>query len=123
MSSLPDKSVTFSTFHRYKDPLMNSKKLPQEIIVSPADFEILYRVLKHHPRFAEKKGCGVKDIFVRRSIVHGEDVCCSYVRRKDGSEEDFSVFKPYRTISHKDNGRRFDASEGALKTRQRQYWE
>ena len=93
--------------------------LPQEILVEDAnDHKLFLDVLVNHPRAAHKCGCGVKEFFVRRSIHHKtlrhglprqEEVCCLYVRRLDLSEEDFSIFVPYKQRSWKYNGNSFDA--------------
>ena len=105
-------------FHVYKNQLMREKAadLPVQLCVNdPNHFDLLLRTLRHHPSTKQKIGEGLKEIIVRRSTAtNGEDVCCCYVVRIDGSEEDFSLFKCYNLKSWKDKGRHFDASTDTL---------
>eukprot|EP00633_Aureoumbra_lagunensis_P001622 CAMPEP_0197294338 /NCGR_PEP_ID=MMETSP0890-20130614/32144_1 /TAXON_ID=44058 ORGANISM="Aureoumbra lagunensis, Strain CCMP1510" /NCGR_SAMPLE_ID=MMETSP0890 /ASSEMBLY_ACC=CAM_ASM_000533 /LENGTH=186 /DNA_ID=CAMNT_0042769705 /DNA_START=142 /DNA_END=703 /DNA_ORIENTATION=- len=102
---LPAKRDATNAFHTYKDQLTNKPRsaLPAEITVTGPDVTVLLAVLRNHPRAAAKIGDGIARLFVRRNIVDGQDVCCCYVERVDGSEEDFSILKPYKTKSWKDD--------------------
>lgn len=73
------------------------------------------KVLQYHPNAEEKIGSSSGRFFIRRSVVEEDkinDVCCCYVRRTDGTEEDF---KYYGTRLWKYNGMRFDFSTGIIK--------
>jgi len=122
---LPAKRDATNAFHTYKDQLTNKPRsaLPAEITVTGPDVTVLLAVLRNHPRAAAKIGDGIARLFVRRNIVDGQDVCCCYVERVDGSEEDFSILKPYKTKSWKDDGRHFDATTGRIVRRSRNFWE
>ena len=119
--SLPPQHITKNIFHIYKDPLMTVDKntLPVQVnIVDRYHVDILTRVVNHHQQAKEKIGCGISGFFVRRSLVifneKEEDVCCVYIRRMDDSEEDFSIFRPYKNISWKNKGGRFDSNSNRL---------
>jgi hypothetical protein len=119
---LPDQGAAKDTFHVYKDQLMQFpvRELPRQLEVDNLDhFRVLSAVLMNHPRAAAKIGEGIGGLFVRRSLIKdGVDVCCCFVRRVDGSEEDFSIFVPYKNRSWKDDGHRFDANTDALYKRE-----
>ena len=108
--SIPAKSDVHDAYQHYKTQLMSKPKsqLPAEIVVdNPEHFNIFNGVLQNLPNAEGKIGCGLKGFKINRCIaVGGEDVCCCYVIRTDGTEEDFSLFKIYR---RKDTGNRFDS--------------
>lgn len=127
---LPPRNVAMDAFHHYKDQLMTfpRSELPQTLKVEGERFRIIYAALCHHPHAKEKIGVGVTEIFVRRSLakVSGgkskpsrakgprDEVCCCYVKRSDGSVDDFSLLKCFGKRSWKDDGRHFDASTNSL---------
>ena len=105
---LPLKKIMFSTFHKYKDELMNKTNLPSQIdITDDNDYSIILSALLNHPNVTNKIGCGVQSLFVKRStaLYHGDiiprDICCCYVKRTDGTEEDFSIYLCYGVRSWK----------------------
>ncbi|WP_420025925.1 DCL family protein [Cupriavidus taiwanensis] len=56
--------------------------------VNANDALILQAALEHHPRAAEKIGCGIVDFSVRSSDFGTK---CFWVNRPDGTTEKFSI--------------------------------
>lgn len=113
----PPKQSVQTVFHQYKDPLQRLPRemLPHQTELSPDHLELMLRALAHHCNAKEKIGCGVESMFVRRSIVQGRDVCCFYVKRVDGSEEDFSLHACYGTKSWKNTtGETFNSATSSF---------
>ena len=48
---------------------------------------LITALLEHHPRYLEKRGCGIKDIIIKKAIYGTK---CFFIIRTDGSEIDFS---------------------------------
>lgn len=116
---LPPKKETFNVFHVYKDQLarLPVSALPAEFIVTDKNHSrILLDVLHNHPNAEKKIGAGIKYVFVRRSQTRkGLDVCCCYIKRIDDTEEDFSLFKAYGTLSRKNkNNSKFDSKDNEV---------
>ena len=66
------------------------KYQPTEYL-DPADFQLALHVLKMHPRFEEKAGCGISSIYVDKSPEW--DSRCFFVERKDGTCKHWSYLK------------------------------
>jgi hypothetical protein len=109
----PDRTLVMDAFHRYKDPLqaLSVEALPSEVEVVGDDAVLLHRALGEHPSAVDKIGSGVQRIFVRRSIIGTEDVCCCYVERTDGSEVDFSLQRCFGARSWKDQGNHVEGNK------------
>lgn len=74
----------------YKD-ILNNYNVGDEI--SDEDFELVYNLLKNHPRSTVKIGCGVEKIIVDRDDYNNR---CFHIIRKDGGKENFSYLKCIR---------------------------
>lgn len=91
---------------------MSLSRLPARKYLNNKEQGVVQEALSFHPKAAKKIGCGVNRMFVQRSITdQGAEICCFYVEREDGSEEDFSLLKIYK----KSYGSGFDAGTGALR--------
>jgi hypothetical protein len=100
------KKIVFDVFHFYKDELMllPVDNLPVEKQVEETD--LFYTLLLFHPNAIQKIGSGIDCFFVKRFITDkGTDVCCVFIRRCDGTDEDISLFKCYRETSRKSDGK------------------
>jgi hypothetical protein len=113
--SCPDKNTVQNIFRIYADALrqLPVASLPERRYLDSNQQGIIKTALTFHPKATSKFGCGVDRIFVQRSRTpQGEEVCCFYVSRIDGSEEDFSLHK----IFNRHYGHGFDVSTGSLRT-------
>ena len=112
--SFPDKNTVRNIFHRYADVLrqLPATSLPERHYLDTGEQEIVTLALSFHPKATSKIGCGVERIFVQRSRTsQGDEVCCLYVKSRDGNEEDFSLHK----FVKRDYGHGFDTATGSLR--------
>jgi len=80
-----------------------SKRFHRRSYLSASDFKVVFAALCKHTRSAEKRGRGVAEIFVSKSpFVADEWSFCFYVKRIDGSEEDFSYKKCFSSQPRRD---------------------
>jgi len=74
----------------YKTKISKKKKC-QELLekgyLEKEDKEFLNELLKEHPNYEIKKGCGIKDFFIKKTYWKHNGF---YIKRIDGSETDFS---------------------------------
>ena len=109
--SCPDRNTVQNLFHRYADELrrLPSSSLPSRRYLESHEQATMEMALAFHPKATSKVGCGISRIFVQRSrSPDGDEVCCFYVSRRDGSEEDFSLHKIFK----RHYGHGFDSSSG-----------
>eukprot|EP00976_Prorocentrum_cordatum_P050234 1014230-Prorocentrum_minimum.AAC.2 len=113
-NTCPDRQTVQNIFHIYADALrqLPTTSLPARRHLDAHQQAIIEKALTFHPKANSKIGCGVERIFVQRSRTpQGEEVCCFYVSRRDGSEEDFSLHKIY----NRGYGHGFDVGTGSLR--------
>jgi len=61
---------------------------PHYQYLTPADFEFMLEILKFHPRYKQKAGCGIAALYVKPNPIY--PTLGFWIVRTDGSETDFS---------------------------------
>ena len=72
--------------------MLSRYKIGQSVGTGP-DHDALAELLEIYDDTGDKRGSGVESFFVDRDREHGATTNCFYVKRTDGSEIDFSVYK------------------------------
>lgn len=73
---------------KIKAILNKPSSLPRKI--EPPEFDYIYSILESHPESKQKIGCGVKNIWIKKTIYKNNGF---FIERTDGTSTDFSYYR------------------------------